>query len=256
MPTKKIIAIGGGEIGRPGFPVETTAIDEEIIKLSGKKQPKLLLLPTASGDAPLYFAVAKKHFGKRLGAKVDVLYLINAQLTKKQISDKILSADIIYVGGGDTLKMIKVWRKVGVDKLLKKAWERGIVMSGVSAGAICWFRFGQSDTLKFAKANAPYVKVNGLNFLNALCVPHFDFEKERQSDIKRMMKNTLGTAVALDNCSALEVIDDKFKMITSKRTAKAYKIFWHKNKYYKEEIENNKEFRLLLELTNKFHKLS
>jgi dipeptidase E len=99
----KIIAICGGEIGRPGTKVETNAIDKEIIKLSGKKNPLLLFIPTASSDSESYYEVVKKHFGKKLGCRTDVLYLIKDKNTKTEIRNKILSADIIYVGGGDTL---------------------------------------------------------------------------------------------------------------------------------------------------------
>src|SRR3989344_2508736 len=123
---KKIIAIGGGEIGRPGYPVETTKIDKEIIALTGKTNPRLLFIPTASSDSELYYETVKKHFGKTLGCKTDVLYLINKDLSKKEIEQKIFGADIIYVGGGNTLKMMKVWRAIGVDKILKQAYERGI----------------------------------------------------------------------------------------------------------------------------------
>jgi dipeptidase E len=70
---KKIVAIGGGEIGKPGYPVETTKIDKEILRLTGKKSPRLLFIPTASDDSELYFETVKKHFGKRLGCTTDVL---------------------------------------------------------------------------------------------------------------------------------------------------------------------------------------
>jgi len=104
---KKLIAIGGGEIGRPGYPVETTKIDKEIIKLTNKLNPKLLFIPTASSDSELYFDTIKKHFGKRLNCKVDVLYLLKEKPTLKQIKAKILTSDIIYVGGGNTTLMLK-----------------------------------------------------------------------------------------------------------------------------------------------------
>src|SRR3989338_5960150 len=99
----KIVAIGGGEIGRPGYPVETTKIDKEIIALTGKTNPRLLFIPTASSDSELYYETVKKHFGKTLGCKTDVLYLINKDLSKKEIEQTIFGADIIYVGGGNTL---------------------------------------------------------------------------------------------------------------------------------------------------------
>src|SRR5271157_4554404 len=115
-----IVAIGGGEIGRPkkegGFePIETTTIDKEIIRLTGKTHPRLLLIPTATDDSPEYFEVVSKHFGKKLGCRCDVLYLSNSKQTKQEIRARILGSDIIYVGAGNTLNMLMVWRKLGVD---------------------------------------------------------------------------------------------------------------------------------------------
>jgi dipeptidase E len=141
---KKIVAIGGGEIGRPGYEVETQAIDEEIIKLTGKKNPLVLFIPTASSDSREYVSVFQEHFGKRLSCRTDVLYLTN-KISKDKIEKKVLSTDVIYVGGGNTLRMMTIWRKLGVDAILKKAWEKGIVVTGISAGAICWFDYGHSD---------------------------------------------------------------------------------------------------------------
>jgi len=252
----KIIALGGGEIGRPrkkgGFyPVETTSIDKEIIKQTEKSNPKLLFIPTASNDSEGYFQVVKKHFSK-LGCKVDVLYLIKDNLTKKQIEDKILSTDIIYVGGGNTLKMMNLWRKMGVDNILRKAHKKGIVLSGLSAGSICWFKYGNSDSRKFTNKSNKLIKVTGLGLINALHCPHYDAEKHRQNDLKRMMKTTSKIiSIALENCCAIEVINNKFRIIKSKHDAKAYKIFWKDKKYFKEEIISKKEFENLDTLLNK-----
>ena len=134
---KKIVAVGGGEIGRPGYSIETAKIDKEIIKLSGKKRPKFLFIPTASLDADDYVKVVNNYFGNKLGCVIDVLYLVNKKISRREIENKILNSDIIYVGGGNTFKMLKLWRKLGVDKVLAAAYKKGIVHSGVSAGAIC-----------------------------------------------------------------------------------------------------------------------
>lgn len=248
---KKIVAIGGGEIGRPGYPVETTKIDLEIIRITGKKKPKLLFIPTASSDAESYFEVVKKHFGKRLGCETDVLYLIKEKPSKKEIEGKIFKSDIVYVGGGNTFKMMKVWRNGGVDKVLREAYQKGIVLSGVSAGSICWFRWGNSDSRRFANPNADLIKVSGLGLISALHCPHYDFEKDRKPDLKKMMRKTSGVAIAIDNCCAVEVIDDKYRIIGSKMSANAYKVYWKANKYHQEKIKKEKEFRSLKKLLKK-----
>ena len=238
----KIVALGGGEIGRPGYSIETTKIDKEIIRLTGKKCPKLLFIPTASSDSESYIEVVRKHFGKRLGCKVGELMLIN---DTSNLEKRILSADIIYVGGGNTLKMMTLWRKLGVDKILLKAYKKGIVLSGLSAGSICWFNNGNSDSRKFTSGSNKLLKVRGLGFINALNCPHFNTEKHRETDLKRMMKTTSGVAIALDECAAIEVIDDHYRIITSKSNAKAYRFYWKNFKFFKEEIEIKKEFGLL-----------
>lgn len=249
--TKKIITIGGGEIGRPGFPVETTTIDKEIIKLTGKINPKLLFIPTASSDSEGYYKTVEKHFGKKLKCKVDVLYLLKEKLSKKEIEDKILKSDIIYVGGGNTLKMMKVWKKTEVDKLLIEAYKKGIIMSGLSAGSICWFKYGNSDSKKFTDPNADLIRVKGLGIINALHCPHYNIEAYREPDLKKMMKKTAGVAIAMDNCCALEVIDDEYRVITSKSTANAYKVYWKAGKYYKDIVKKEKKFKPLKELLAK-----
>ncbi|MGV8161815.1 MAG: Type 1 glutamine amidotransferase-like domain-containing protein [Candidatus Nanoarchaeia archaeon] len=247
----KIIAIGGGEIGRPGQSIETKAIDLEIIKLTGKKHPNLLFIPTASSDSRGYCGVVKDYFGKKLGCRVKVLSIINEELSNKEIESKILSSDIVYVGGGNTLKMMNLWRKKEVDVALRKAYAKGVVLSGVSAGAICWFKYGNSDSRKFTSDSNKLIKVKGLGFIDALHCPHFDVEKHRPKDLKRMIKKTKGVSIALENCTALEVVGDKYRIIKSKKKAKAYKTFYLFGKYKVEEIKESKEFLPLSTLLKK-----
>lgn len=242
---KKIVAIGGGEIGRPGTKIETQKIDEEIIRLSGKKNPKLLFIPTASFDSEDYYKIIKKYFDKKLGCQTDVLYLIKERLTKKEIENKILNSDIIYVGGGQTSKMMRVWRKLEVDKILLKAYEKGIVLSGLSAGAICWFIFGNSDSRKFDNPKANLIRVRGLGIVRALFCPHYDVERERKADLKKMMRRNSGIAIAVENCCAIEIIDDKYKVLSSKNSANAYKVYWKNNKFHEEIIEKEKDLKPL-----------
>jgi dipeptidase E len=253
----KIIAIGGGEIGRPKedgtgyYPVETTRIDTEILQLTNKKSPTLLFIPTASYDSQNYYEVVKKHFIKIGFSAVTPLYLSDKSLTKTQIENMILSHDAIYVGGGNTLRMMTAWRRMGVDKILKRAHERGIVLSGLSAGSICWFSFGNSDSRKFSSGSDKLVKVTGLGLIDALHCPHYDAESHRQADLKRMMKTTSKVAIALDNCTALEVVDGKYRIIKSRASAKARKMYWKNGKYIIEEIPATESYTDVTELTHK-----
>ena len=248
---RKIIAVGGGEIGRLGYPVETTKIDQEIIRLTGNKNPLLLFIPTASGDSESYNETVKKHFGKKLGCKTDVLWLLKEKPSKKIIEKKILTADIIYVGGGNTQKMLRLWKSNGVDKLLNKALRRGIVLAGLSAGSICWFREGISDSRRFNNPKADLIKITGLNFIPALHAPHYDVERDRRLGLKKIMEKTSGVAIAIDNCCAIEFINDTYRIISSKPTANAYKVYWKSGKYYEDIILKNTEFKSTSKLLKK-----
>ncbi len=243
----KIIAIGGGEISKKS----TLQIDKEIIYFSGKKNPKLLFVPTASSDAEGYFFSIKEYFAN-LGCSVDALYLIKEKPTKKEIENKILGADIIYVGGGNTLKMMTLWRKLGVDILLEKALKKNIVLCGLSAGSICWFKYGNSDSRKFTSNSKQLIKVTGLGFIEALHCPHYDAEPHRQEDLKRIMKNSPLVAIAIEDNCAIQIENEKYKIITSNPKAKAYKIYWKKGEYFKKEIEKNNKFLPLENLLRKY----
>jgi dipeptidase E len=135
----------------------------------------LLFIPTASSDSERYWKHVKEYFGKFLKCKTDVLFLIKERPSKKQIRKKILSADIIYVGGGNTLLMMRVWRGLGVDKLLKLAYKNGTVLSGISAGSICWFDSGHSDSMSFYNPRKwKYINVRGIGLIHGIHCPHYN----------------------------------------------------------------------------------
>ena len=157
----------------------------------------------------------------------------------------IVGSDIVYVGGGNTLRMMKIWRKRGVDEILRAAYKKEIVLSGVSAGAICWFRYGNSDSRQFKNPTAPLIKVRGLDLYPLLLCPHYHQEKGRVSSLKNMMKKTRGIAIALDNCSALEIVGDTYRGLTSHRKARAYKAYWDNKKYGHQELKPHKDFSSL-----------
>ena len=248
----RIVAIGGGEIGRPGYPVETINIDKETIKLTGKKNPKLLFVGTASGDSEVYRNVIDKYFGERFGCRVSHLVLTKHEYTRKDLENVVLYSDIIYVGGGSTMRMIKLWKKVGLDIILKKASRKGIVLSGVSAGANCWFKYSNSDSLKYEKLKKKdLILLKCLGFVNAVMCPHYDVEKARQVSLKKQMKSSKLVAIALGNCVALEIVGNKYRLLTSKKGAVGYKIFWKDGKYFKIKIDKGTKFKSLASLIKK-----
>lgn len=238
---KKIVAIGGGEIRTAG----TLAIDKAIIRLAQKKRPKLLFIPTASSDNEGYWKHIDKYYGKKLGCETDVLFLIKEAPSPKAIKDKILGADIIYVGGGNTLKMVRLWKRLGVDKLLKTAWQRGIVLCGISAGSICWFESGHSDSMSFYNPKKwKYINVSGLGFIKGIHCPHYNSETlgvPRKNHFRSMIQKIGGMGIAIDNNCAIEFIDDKYRVITSKSYAKAFRVFKRNGKVLSERIQQKEE---------------
>lgn len=240
---KMIVAIGGGELRE----LETLPIDREIVRLSGKKHPVVLFIPTASGDSEKYWEIFQNVYGKKLGCKMDVLFLIREKLSKKQIEEKILSADIVYVGGGNTLSMMRVWRKLGVDRVLQKAWENGAVMAGLSAGAICWFRYGVSDSRKFSNPkNTSFMRVRGLDFIHATVSPHHIREKKlRDPGIKQMMKRTSGIGLALDDNSALIIEGENYRLLVANGNVGIRKAYKKGARIFSETIRSGKLDELL-----------
>lgn len=243
MKNQKIIAIGGGDFKR----YKTLKIDQEIIRLANKENPNFLFIPTASNDNEQYATAMTKHFSD-LGCTFSVLNLVKKAPAFTQIKESIKNADIIYVGGGNTLRMMKRWRLLGIDTLLAQARERGAVLCGVSAGSICWFNHGNSDSRKDNNPDAPYIKVTALGFIDALHCPHYDTESERQESLKQMMRRYAGVALALEDCAALEIVGDTYRLITSQPEARGYKIYWKNGEFYKEEIKQDTRFKSLKDL--------
>lgn len=215
---RRIFAIGGGDIGRG----ETLDIDRKIVAAAGKEKPNLLFIPTASGEPFAYVHKIEKTFGDQLGCTVETLYLLEYRTPYRRIKNLIEWADIIYVGGGNTKKMMITWAKQGVDDLLIEAWARGTVMSGLSAGAICWFLQGQSDSDTYESGKKrPYIYVTGMGMIPMFHCPHHD-EADRAPAFDRMVRDIGLPGLALENGAAMEVSDERFRIHTSLPGAKAY----------------------------------
>ena len=174
---------------------------------------------------------------------------IETDLLTEKFKCLLQQSDIIYVGGGNTLRMMNLWRQLGVDKALDKARKRGAVLCGLSAGSICWFRQGNSDSRKFKdESNKTLIKVTGLDYADVLMCPHYDVEKHRQPALKAMMKTTRGVAVALENCAALHIKNDKYRILASKKYKKAYLIYWQQGEYVKQALKPSDKFQPLTNL--------
>ena len=264
--SKKIVAIGGGENGRIDnsgnkLPYETDKIDKEIIKLTNKTKPNFLFLGHSQNSIEAekgYFETMKKIYGDLYGCECKNILKEDLINNTPKVLETIEWSDIIYEGGGDTKGMIELWEQTEFDRILKESWEKGKVMCGVSAGANCWFKSCSSDSLKIQlnDPTAPMITLECLNFINAFFTPHCNVANEntnRLQHMKESLQNTNQIGIALSNCAAIEIIDDKYRLITSDASnygIKAYGIkgYWKDEKYYEEKIEEKIEFTELKNL--------
>ena len=163
-----IIAIGGG-----GFLAQprNLALEHYLLEQTGKERPSVLMIPTARGDDAEY--IARFHAAcAELGAQSQHLLFFDRTPDLRTL---ILSQDAIFVGGGNTKSMLAVWRDWGVPQFLKEAYDKGIVLGGQSAGAICWFEQGITDS--WADRLRP---LECMGMLPGSCCPHYDGEVERR----------------------------------------------------------------------------
>ncbi len=225
-----VFAIGGG-----GFadPKKRLVLDRELFRLSGKTHPRMLVIPTASGDKEPQWQLL--HFGGRLGCRIDVLNLLHEKPSLQELRKRILGADIIFVGGGNTYRMLKIWKRRGVDRILKEAYQRGKVLAGISAGAICWFQHGNSDSRKKHPKDKTLIRVSGMSWLDGFLCPHYDSEPHRQLSLKNMMRKSSEVAIALEDFCGIEVSNGAYRIV-AEPGKKAYRIFWQGGKYYREVI--------------------
>ena len=264
--SKKIVAIGGGENGRISSsgqqkPYETFEIDKEIIKLTEKEKPHFLLLahsqiPWGEESEIKYFETMKKIYGDIFGCECRLLKISELKSNFQKAIDDVNWADIIYEGGGDTFDMINLWKDTDFDKILTKAWEDGKVMCGVSAGAIAWFSLGNTKDPRFI--NEECNKIPGLGFVDAYISPHCQGEGKRESEI-RSLKYIDKVGISLSNCSAIEIIDNDYRIIRSKPDDNdfkpyALKAYWSEEECVTETLEESLDFKPLSELLSRNNK--
>jgi peptidase E len=194
---KHIIAIGGGTYHPTNEP--SAAIEKYLIKLSGKERPKVCFLTQASAEDKNYLLRLYEIF-HTLGAQTSWVSLYGR--VEPTWIEQLLSQDIIFVGGGNTKSMLALWRAWGLDLVLKQAYEKGIILAGVSAGAICWFEHGITDSVW------PMGVLDCMGMLKGSCCPHYDSEPERKPVFtENVQAGTALPGIALSDFTAVHFID-------------------------------------------------
>lgn len=211
---KRIIAIGGGDMREK----TTVKIDEYIATLAkaraGDKRAYGLYIGTASHDFMPAFNTFRKTYTSIFDVKSDCLLLENVITSDERIDEKLSKADFIYVSGGDTLYMLKKWEERGLTQKLLSAYERGVIITGRSAGAICWFENMYTDSEMLNGVSEEYKLYNGLGVIKGTCSPHYNL---RQPDFdKAIVDSRIETAYAIEDNSAIEFVNGVYtKSISS-----------------------------------------
>ncbi len=229
----RIIAAGGGH-WRLGEEYETAVFDRRMIELTKKEHPNFLFIGWAKDAKDRHFEVMESIFGSMYGCEADELTDSDAE-DGEAAARKISWADIIFVGGGNTSKLMKLFRKSGVDAMLAKAYAENKVLCGVSAGAICWCKYGNSATGAAAPDGSDITRVEGLGMLDILLCPHSKQQKRIDSMPAMLARSPETAAVMLDN-AALEVADGKCRILCMEKGAEAKKCFIRGGEYVEEAL--------------------
>lgn len=216
-----IVALGGG-----GFSMEpeNSVLDDFVLGLSRRQPARVCFVPTASADAATYIVQFYRSFANRCIAK-DLTLWNSPSLPRQPSRTSDLSAfladqDIIYVGGGDTANMLVLWRRHGLDLLLRRAWSHGTVLAGVSAGMLCWFNGGVTDSFGGLEPLD-----DGLGLIDATACPHYDGEPERRPTYQRVIAGGMQAGYAADDGAALHFQGSNLvDVVSSRPQARAYRV--------------------------------
>lgn len=213
---QQIVAMGGG-----GFSMEpeNLLLDQFVLSIAAVPQPKVCFVGTASGDSQIYSDRFYAAF-RTLPCTPTDLSLFNPPTA--DLRSFVLEQDAIYVGGGNTRAMLALWREWSLDSILREAWLSGVVMAGISAGSICWFRQGLSDSV----IPGDLAPLECLGFLPGSNCPHYDGEPERRPAYHRFMQEgKLDAGYAADDGAAIHFIGQELKRVVSSReAARAYSV--------------------------------
>jgi dipeptidase E len=215
MEEKHIVAFGGLRPLRG----ETHPLISYVLSLTAKERPKVCCIPTATGDSASSLVGFYNRFE---AARSERSHLALFDRTVRDIRKYLLSQDVVFVGGGNTASMLAVWRAHGVDLALREAWEAGVVLCGGSAGSLCWFECGTTDSFDL---NELQPLNDGLGFLPGSHCPHYDGEAQRRPLYHRVISEGFPAGYAIDDDAAIHFIGTKVaEVISSRAEATAYRV--------------------------------
>ncbi len=212
---RRIIGIGGAVLAPDSGNFK---LERYILDVSGAARPSVVFVPTASGDDVGYVARFYEAYA-RFGIELDVLRFFRR--TPDDLREFLFGFDVVHVGGGNTRSMLAVWRHWGFDAVVKEAWERGILLCGSSAGSICWFEQGLTDSVA-----GDLTAMEGLGFLPGSNCPHYDGEADRRPVYRKLVADgTLAAGFACDDGAGVQFADGTLqRVIASRPNARAYRV--------------------------------
>ena len=212
---RQIVSFGGGGFSRErGNPL----LDEFVLRLTGRPRPRVCFLPSASGDADHYIVRFYRAF-EASRCEPSHLSLFRRERAQVDPQEHLLAQDLIYVGGGSVISLVGVWRAHGIDEILREAWERGVVLCGLSAGSLCWFSDGVSAF------HGPPERVQGLGFLPWSNTVHYSSEPGRRDAVETSLRAGMPPVYAADDGAALHFLGtDLGQVVASRPEARAYRI--------------------------------
>ncbi len=206
----QIVAIGGMNYS----PTGDVALLRYLRELTGKQRPRACYLPTASSEH-LDHVVSFYETAARIDLVASHLSLF--QPPTADLHGYLLENDLIFVGGGNTKSLLALWREWGLDAMLREAWDRGIVLAGVSAGAICWFEQGITDSIP-----GPLTPLSCLGYLPGSMCPHYDGEAERRPSFHRMLaQGAIAPGYAAEDGVGLHFVGTRLQRVVTSRPGKA-----------------------------------
>ncbi len=212
----QVVAFGGG-----GFSMESgnALLDDYVLAATGVERPKVCFLPTASGDADHYIVRFYRHFAASR-CEPSHVSLFRRDCGAPDPATHLLEQDLIYVGGGCVRSMLGAWRAHGLDDVLRRAWARGVVMCGLSAGSLCWFE--QGLTAFHGEQGLP---VAGLGLLMGSNAVHYDKEARRRPDFQAAIAAGMAPGWGADDGAALHFVGPRLARVVSSRPhAGAYRV--------------------------------